>query len=339
MPPFPAQPSTSSHTIPAGSASSDETTKPSSPSQNYAACLTQTSVSDSNNKASCQRSTSRRSYLRKSILERRGLKLEIATWLDLFKKKNWRRTIIETGVAFFQQFSATNGFIYYAPILFQSIGKPYEMSLILSGALNIMQLIAVLCCFFITEHVGRRPLVIFGGFGLMMPYIIFAILVGLYSSDWAAHKGPGCAAVAITFAYIFKYGIFYSPLVWVLPPEIFSTSTRAKGVGLSTATVWLCNFIVGVAVPPMIENAGFGTYVFFACFCGLTGMWAYFFVSETKGKMFGDGSVEEEKKEMLKSSTVKARRRRSSVGMEDFVKRKGGYGLNLKSGYRCLRIY
>lgn len=34
-----------------------------------------------------------------------GFKLEIASWLDLFKKKSWRRTAVGTGIAFFQQFS------------------------------------------------------------------------------------------------------------------------------------------------------------------------------------------------------------------------------------------
>ena len=32
-----------------------------------------------------------------------GFKLEVLTWLDLFKKKNWRRTSVGMGVAFFQQ--------------------------------------------------------------------------------------------------------------------------------------------------------------------------------------------------------------------------------------------
>lgn len=34
----------------------------------------------------------------------------------------------------------------------------------------------------------------------------------------------------------------------------------------------------------MIEDAGFGTYVFFACMCLLAVIWAYFLVPETKGK-------------------------------------------------------
>lgn len=42
-----------------------------------------------------------------------GLKLEVLTWLDLFKKKSWRRTAVGMGVAFFQQFSGINAFIYY----------------------------------------------------------------------------------------------------------------------------------------------------------------------------------------------------------------------------------
>lgn len=37
-----------------------------------------------------------------------GFRLEVLEWLDLFKKKTWRRTVVGTGVAFFQQFSGIN---------------------------------------------------------------------------------------------------------------------------------------------------------------------------------------------------------------------------------------
>ncbi|KAI9736309.1 MAG: hypothetical protein M1834_001195 [Cirrosporium novae-zelandiae] len=226
-----------------------------------------------------------------------GLKLELLTWFDLFRKKNIRRTIVGCGVAFFQQFSGINAFIYYAPILFQSIGNSYDTSLILSGVLNIMQLVAVILCFFVIDRVGRRPLAIWGGFASTVPYIIIAILVSLYSSDWLSHKPAGWACVAMAFLYILTYGISYAPLGWCLPSEVFSNATRAKGVALSTSTVWLCNFIIGVAVPPMLESAGFGTYVFFACWCFLAGVWAFFLVPETKGRsleemdlVFGDAT-------------------------------------------------
>lgn len=245
-----------------------------------------------------------------------GIKLELLSWADLFTKKVWRRTAVGMGVAFFQQFSGINAFIYYAPTLFESIGQSSEMSLVLSGIFNVLQLVAVAICFFIIDKVGRRPLAIFGGFAACIPYAIIAILSGLFDSSWITHKAEGWAAVAMAFLFIMIYGLTYSPLAWCLPSEVFPNALRSKGVAISTATVWLCNFIVGVATPPMIENIGFGTYVFFAAFCFLAGVWAYFLVPETRGRTleqmdeaFGDNSGQEEK-ELMKQSALQARSQR-----------------------------
>jgi hypothetical protein len=42
--------------------------------------------------------------------------------------------------------------------------------------------------------------------------------------------------VAMAFLFMFFYGVSYSPLGWALPSEVYSTTTRAKGVALATAT-------------------------------------------------------------------------------------------------------
>lgn len=59
--------------------------------------------------------------------------------------------------------------------------------------------------------------------------------------------------------------------------------------------VWLANFIVGVVVPEMQIKLGWGTYLFFGCFCFAAAVFSYFFVPETAGKsleqiaeIFGD---------------------------------------------------
>lgn len=46
----------------------------------------------------------------------------------------------------------------------------------------------------------------------------------------------------------------------------------------------LFNFIVGLIVPPMLDSIGWGTFIFFAAFSALAGIWATFCVHETKGK-------------------------------------------------------
>ncbi|KAK2605970.1 hypothetical protein QQS21_003596 [Conoideocrella luteorostrata] len=238
-----------------------------------------------------------------------GPKLEALLWLDLVRKKMWRRTIVGVGICFFQQFSGINAFIYYAPTLFRSIGQSNEMSLILSGVFNVLQLVAVVVCFFIIDKAGRRPLSIIGGIGTGVCYIIIAILSALYSKNWQAHVSGGWACVAMAFAFILIYGVSYSPLGWALPAEVYSTSSRAKGVALATCVNWLSNFIVGVATPPMLESIGFGTYVFFAVFCVLAGIWAILFVPETMGRtleqmdeVFGDTTGQKEAELMAQAA-------------------------------------
>ncbi|KAJ4299233.1 hypothetical protein N0V90_004477 [Kalmusia sp. IMI 367209] len=214
----------------------------------------------------------------------RGPKLELFQWLALFNRRNIRRTIVGVGVMFFQQFSGINAFIYYAPTLFESIGQSPEMALIMSGIFNILQLVAVVVCFFIIDNVGRRPLAIFGGFSTAGAYVIISVLSALYSEDWSGHTSAGWACVAMAFIFILTYGVSYSPLGWALPPEVYSNSDRSKGVALCVAVNWLCNFIIGVATPPMLANIGYKTYVFFAVCCLMSGFWAVFLLPETKGK-------------------------------------------------------
>lgn len=64
--------------------------------------------------------------------------------------------------------------------------------------------------------------------------------------------------------------------------------------------VWLANFIVGLIVPEMQLKIGYGTYIFFGCFCFIASIFSFFFVPETTGKtleqiaaIFGDELDEE----------------------------------------------
>lgn len=218
----------------------------------------------------------------------KGVKREIYSWLDLFRRKNWHRISVGCGVCFFQQFSGINAFIYYAPTLFESIGQTPANALVLSGVFNILQLVAVAVCFFIIDKVGRKPLAVSGGFGCAAAYVIITILSALFGKDWGAHADAGWACVAMAFVFILIFGLTYSPLGWALPPEVFPSSSRSKGVALAVAVNWLSNFVVGTETPPMLAGIGYGTYIFFAFWCFMAGVWAVFVVPETKGKTLED---------------------------------------------------
>ena len=46
----------------------------------------------------------------------------------------------------------------------------------------------------------------------------------------------------------------------------------------------MMNFVIGRATPTMLRDIKFGTYIFFAFFCGLMFFWVLFFVPETKNR-------------------------------------------------------
>ncbi|KAL9128527.1 MAG: hypothetical protein Q9217_002823 [Psora testacea] len=209
------------------------------------------------------------------------IKLEIASWSDCFRRGCWRRTHVGIGLMFFQQFVGINALIYYSPTLFKTMGLNYSMQLIMSGVLNVTQLIGVSTSLWTMDRFGRRPLLLWGSCFMTISHIIIAVLVGEFSKDWPGHRAVGWVSVAFLLLYMLSFGASWGPVPWAMPSEIFPSSLRAKGVALSTCSNWLNNFIIGLITPSLVQNTGFGAYTFFAVFCLLSMIWTFCFVPET----------------------------------------------------------
>ncbi|KAF5855817.1 hypothetical protein ETB97_008341 [Aspergillus alliaceus] len=227
--------------------------------------------------------------------------LEMASWADCFKSGCWRRTHIGVGLMFFQQFVGINALIYYSPTLFETMGLDYDMQLLMSGILNVTQLVGVVTTVWTMDTLGRRFLLLWGALFMFISHLIIAVLVGLYSDNWPAYRPQGWASVGLLLFYMVAFGASWGPVGWAMPSEVFPSSLRAKGVALSTCSNWLNNFIIGLITPPLVQNTGFGAYTFFAVFCLLALIWTFFFVPETKGRtleqmdhVFKDNSSEAE---------------------------------------------
>ncbi|KAL1303116.1 hypothetical protein AAFC00_006551 [Neodothiora populina] len=213
-----------------------------------------------------------------------AIKLELAQWASLFQPGCWRRTLVGVLMMFFQQFNGINALIYYSPTLFQTMGLKYDMQLVMSGVLNVCQLIGVASSIFTMDRFGRRQLLLWGSLFTAIAQIVIAGLVGKYSSNWPAHTTEGWVSVAFLLFYMLAFGASWGPVPWAYPSEIFPSSLRAKGVAMSTCSNWLNNFIIGLITPPLVQNTNYGAYIFFGVFCMLSGVWTYFGVPETNGR-------------------------------------------------------
>ncbi|KAJ5238065.1 hypothetical protein N7489_008156 [Penicillium chrysogenum] len=246
------------------------------------------------------------------------------SYLDCFRKGCWKRTHVGMGLMFFQQFGGVNALIYYSPSLFEGMGLNYSMQLHMSGVINICQMVACFWSLWGMDKFGRRPLLFGGASCMILAHLIIAVLMSQYQSNWPEHSTEGWVCVAFLCFFMLSYGASWGPVPWALPAEIFPSSLRAKGMAFSTMSVWLNNFIIGLITPPLVQNTGYGTYVFFCAFCALSFAWTWFFVHETNGKtleemdaVFGDNSssVETEQRARIEA-TIWANAAARSDGLE-----------------------
>lgn len=193
------------------------------------------------------------------------------------------------------------------------MGLDHDMQLNMSGVINICQMVACIWSLWGMDRFGRRPLLFGGVICMTIAHLIIAVLMSQFSNSWPTHQAEGWTCVAFLCFYMLTYGATWGPIPWAMPAEIFPTSLRAKGVAYSTMSNWLNNFIIGLITPPLIQNTGYGTYVFFCIFCALSFVWTWFFVPETNGRtleemdsVFKDntGSSEQAQRAQIEASIV-----------------------------------
>lgn len=215
----------------------------------------------------------------------------------------FKRLAVGCCVMFFQQFMGCNAVIYYAPSIFASLGlSGGTAGLLATGVYGIVNTLSTLPALFLIDKVGRRPLLMCGAVGTCVSLVIVGGIIGGYGASLSSHASAGWAGIAFVYIYDINFSYSFAPIGWVLPSEIFNLGNRSKAMAITTSATWMCNFIIGLVTPDMLEQLGWGTYIFFAAFCLLALVFTYFFVPETRGKsledmdmVFGDTAAHEEK--------------------------------------------
>ncbi|RHZ60145.1 hypothetical protein CDV55_103989 [Aspergillus turcosus] len=237
-----------------------------------------------------------------------GLRLHAAQYLSFLTTwGRFKRLAIGCAVMFFQQFMGCNAMIYYAPTIFGQLGLDGNTtSLLATGVYGIVNCLSTLPALFWIDKIGRRPLLMLGATGTCISLAIVGGIVGAYGSDLVNHKSAGWVGIAFIYIYDINFSYSFAPIGWVLPSEIFNLSIRSKAMSITTSATWMCNFIIGLVTPDMLDTITYGTYIFFAAFCLLAMAFTFFCIPETRGKsledmdlIFGDTAAYEEKQRII----------------------------------------
>ncbi|KAF9875405.1 hypothetical protein CkaCkLH20_07225 [Colletotrichum karsti] len=214
----------------------------------------------------------------------------VQSWLVCFKgpiskpHSNIRRTIVGAGIQGMQQLTGMNFIFYFGTTFFQQLGtiqNPFLISLITT----LVNVLSTPLAFWTIERFGRRPLLIYGGAGMVAMQFTIGAVGTAQPNNEAAVKGM----IALICFQIFFFATTWGPAAWVVVGEVFSLPIRSRGVAISTASCWFWNCILAIIAPYMTGdeegavNLGPKVFFFWGSLCFLGTLFAYFLVPEMKG--------------------------------------------------------
>lgn len=215
--------------------------------------------------------------IKKKLQEIKDLDEKELTGENIFMKKYRFPLILAFLIAFFNQLSGINAFLYYAPRIFESAGLGESTALLSSIGIGVVNLLFTLLGVFLIDKLGRKQLMLFGSIG----YIISLTLVAAaFFLNWGGLWVP-----IFLFLFIASHAIGQGAVIWVFISEIFPNRLRASGQAFGSSTHWVLAAIIPSTIPYLFTNIGPGyVFAFFAFMMVLQLIFVIFMMPETKGK-------------------------------------------------------
>lgn len=122
-------------------------------------------------------------------------------------------------------------------ILEKNVGFSVQTSALYAGFIQLAFWLGTLPTLVVVDRYGRRPVLLFGSIGMTVSLILFTIGIAIES------KSGGYLALSMLFVYEFIFGTSWTPIPWLLAPEITPLSHRHIGGALSPGSEWLWTFV------------------------------------------------------------------------------------------------
>jgi len=141
----------------------------------------------------------------------------------IFKKPYLRLVLIGIAVGMFNQFTGINIIMYYAPMIFKSVGfsdNAALMQTIFVGAVNLAFTIFAMS---IIDKVGRKKLLLIGATGM-------TVFLALFAGTLLTHQTGSYLLLIFMLGFIAFFASSQGVVIWVILSEMFPNNIRARGL-------------------------------------------------------------------------------------------------------------
>ncbi|KAG0489102.1 hypothetical protein HPP92_007759 [Vanilla planifolia] len=203
---------------------------------------------------------------------------------NLLQRRNRPQLVISIALQIFQQFTGINAIMFYAPVLFNTLGFESDASLysaVITGAVNVASTVVSI---YSVDRVGRRALLLEAGVQMFLSQVVISVILGIKVTDNSDELGKGWAVLVVLMVCVFVSGFAWSwgPLGWLIPSETFPLETRSAGQSVTVCTNLLFTFVIAQAFLSMLCHMKYGIFAFFSGWVLIMSVFVLFFLPETK---------------------------------------------------------
>ncbi|KAL8144011.1 hypothetical protein V2J09_017043 [Rumex salicifolius] len=211
-------------------------------------------------------------------------KLVRSPFKELRKKHSVPPLVIGMLMQVFQQMTGINAIMFYAPILFQTVGFRSGGALISAVIIGVVNVLSTIVSIYFVDRVGRRALLKQACVQMFISQMIIGILliVKLHDTNTLAQV-PAGVVVAFTCLFVMSFAWSWGPLGWLIPSETFPLETRTAGYAFAVSTNMLFTFFLAQAFLTMLCHMKAFVFIFFSAWIVVMGLFVVFLLPETKG--------------------------------------------------------
>ncbi|KAL7105205.1 hypothetical protein ACP275_07G029800 [Erythranthe tilingii] len=202
----------------------------------------------------------------------------------LMKRASVPPLVIAISIQVFQQFTGINAVMFYAPVLFQTVGFKTDSSLLSSVIMGMVNVLSTIVSIVAVDRVGRRKLLLQASVQMFVCMVgVGSILLVHLKPTGSLDKGLAAAVVVLVCFFVMSFAWSWGPMGWLIPSEIFPLETRTAGFAFAVSTNMLFTFVIAQGFLSMLCNMQSYIFFFFAAWILVMGLFVLFLLPETKG--------------------------------------------------------
>ncbi|XP_073053310.1 sugar transport protein 8-like [Primulina eburnea] len=202
----------------------------------------------------------------------------------LFKRSGIPPLTIAIFIQIFQQFTGINAIMFYAPVLFQTLGFKTDASLLSSVITGLVNVGSTFVSIYAVDKIGRRKLLLEACVQMLICQIAIGSILQIHLKETGSlDKGLAAVVVFLVCTYVMGFAWSWGPMGWLIPSEIFPVETRTAGFAFAVSSNMLCTFIIAQAFLSMLCHMRSFIFFFFSAWIVVMGLFVLFLVPETKG--------------------------------------------------------